>query len=80
MDSFDIASLHALTDEQAERLAAVIVDEFGGRLTRRQFNGIVLALFEDIAGFETLSRKRATRHVNAIWRVYQRFSRFGLAH
>jgi hypothetical protein len=38
----DDASLHALTDKQIERLAA-IVDEFGRNLARTQFNDIMVA-------------------------------------
>src|SRR5881628_2602250 len=57
MGSFDSQSPHALGDEQIERLAAIVVEDFGAALGRIQFHDIVLMMFEDIAGFEAMGRK-----------------------
>jgi hypothetical protein len=56
MGSFDSKSPHALDDEQIERLAAIVVEDFGPNLHRTQFNDVILMLFEDIAGFELMTQ------------------------
>ena len=80
MDSFASASLHALTDEQIERLAAAVVDEFGPGLTRAQFDDVVLTLFENIAGFETISRERMARYLRTLWATYRPSNTSSRAH
>ncbi len=80
MDSSENASLHALTDEQIERPAAVVVDEFGPTLARTQFNDVILTLFEDIAGFETVPRDRMARYLKALWAMYRRSSTSSRTH
>jgi hypothetical protein len=72
MASSDTQSPHALSDEQIERLAAVVVDEFGPGLTRTQFNDVVLALFEDIAGLEVLTKHQQHAHLRSMWVTYRR--------
>jgi hypothetical protein len=72
MDSFDTQSLHALTDEQIERLAAVIVEDFGPDLSRTQFNDVALLLLEDIAGCEVMTQQQTDEHVRSAWITYRR--------
>lgn len=67
MDSTNNDSLHALTDEQIERLAAIVVEDFGPDLSRTQFNDVVRLLFEDVAGFEVMPPSQAAEHVRNLW-------------
>jgi hypothetical protein len=46
-------------------------EEFGQGLSHTQFNDAMLALFEHIAGLETLSRKRSQQYVKLLWLKYQ---------
>jgi hypothetical protein len=55
MEPTDSQTLTSLTDEQIERLAAVVLDEFGPSLSRRQFDDVALALFEDVPGSELMT-------------------------
>ena len=71
MDSFDTQSLHRLNDDDMGRLVAIALEEFGAGLTRTQFNDVMLALFEHIAGFETLPRKRSVHYLGVLWSKYQ---------
>ena len=71
MDSFDTQSRHTLNDEQLTTLVSVALEEFGVALTRTQFNDVMLALFEHIPGFETLSHKRSVRYLKLLWFKYQ---------
>jgi hypothetical protein len=71
MDSSDTQSRHALSDEQLMILVSVALEEFGSRLTRTQFNQVMLALFEHIAGFETLPHKRSVRYLKILWSKYR---------
>ena len=50
MDSYDTQSPHTLTDEQMATLVMVVLQEFGARLIRRQFDEVMLAIFENIPG------------------------------
>ncbi len=72
MDSTDNDSLHALTDEQIERLAAIVLEDFGPGLHRTQFNDVVLLMFEDVAGFEVMGREQKASHLRVLWITYRR--------
>lgn len=41
----------ALTDDQVERIAMMILDEFGTGLSRTQFNNALLRVFENVQGW-----------------------------
>ena len=71
MESSDTQSLHLLTDDEMGRLVSIVVEEFGTGLTRTQLNDVMLALFEHIAGLETLSHKRSVRYLKILWSKYQ---------
>jgi hypothetical protein len=64
MEFIDIQSLD---DDEMGRLVSITLEEFGQGLNRTQFNEVMLALFEDIAGFETLSRKRSQQYLKLLW-------------
>ena len=71
MDSFDTQSLHRLNNDEMGRLVSIAIEEFGVALTRTQFNDVMLALFEHIAGLETLSHKRGVRYLKILWAKYR---------
>ena len=72
MDSSDTRqSLLRLNDDEMGRLVLIAIEEFGTGLTRTQFNEVMLALFEHIAGLETLSHKRSVRYLEILWSKYR---------
>jgi hypothetical protein len=71
MDSSDTQSPHTLNDDEMGRLVSIALEEFGRGLTRTQFNEVMLALFEHIAGLETLSHKRQVRYLKILWLKYR---------
>jgi hypothetical protein len=68
MESTDIQSL---SDDEIGRLVSIALEEFGQGFNRTQFNEAMLALFENIAGLETLPRKRSQRYLQLLWLKYQ---------
>jgi hypothetical protein len=68
MDSTDTQSL---SDDEMGRLVSIALEEFAQGLNRLQFDEVMLALFENIAGLETLSRKRSQRHLQLLWLKYR---------
>jgi len=71
MDSFDSQSHNALDDDEISRLVSFVVEEFGPALARSQFNDVTLALFEHIAGLETIPPTIARQYLNSLWSKYQ---------
>ena len=70
MESSDSQPLHRLNDDEMGRLVSIAIDEFWTGLTRTQFNDVMLALFEHIAGLETLPYKRRVRYLKILWSRY----------
>jgi hypothetical protein len=68
MESTDTQSL---SDDEMGRLVSIALEEFGQGLNRHQFNEVMLALFEHIAGLETLPRKRSQKYLQLLWLKYQ---------
>ena len=68
MDSSDHRSFAVLNDD---KLVEVVIKQFGSTLDRAQFADVVLTLFEDIAGLETITTKKASRYIAALWRRYR---------
>ncbi len=68
MESTDTQSL---SDDEMGRLVSIALEEFGPRLNRSQFNEVMLALFEHIAGLESLPKKRSQRYLQLLWLKYQ---------
>jgi hypothetical protein len=62
---------HSLSDDEMERLASIALKEFGPGLNRTQFNEVMLALYEHIAGLETLTCKRRRRYLHLLRLKYQ---------
>ena len=75
MDSAANRSFAALTDDELDRLVEIVIEDFGADLSRDQFTDIALALFEDVAGFEVITTKKASRYLAALWRRYRAKSR-----
>jgi hypothetical protein len=63
--------MRTLTEEQQRTLLNLINEEFGSQLGFDEFAEAVLALFEDVPGFETIAKSRSTRYVNQLWRKYR---------
>lgn len=59
-----------LTDNQLQRLAQYLIDDFGLDLTDQKLTDCVLLLFEDIAGFETADARLTQSTVNQIRKRY----------
>lgn len=62
--------MQTLTAEQQSSLIEIINDEFGSCLEFDDFCDVLLGLFEDVPGFETISQSQANRLVKLIWRNY----------
>ena len=80
MDSTDNESLHGLTDEQIERLAGIVFEDFGPGLSRTQFDDVVLLMFEDVPGFDVMGREQQDAHLRALWITYRRLIRSNRSH
>ena len=63
--------MHTLTTEQKQTLIEIINEEFGSHLVFDEFADAMRGLFEDIAGFETISQSKANPFVNQLWRKYR---------
>jgi hypothetical protein len=63
--------MHTLTAEQKRTLLEIINEKFGSQLGFDEFAEEMQALFEDVPGFETITKARSTRYVNQLWRKYR---------
>jgi hypothetical protein len=68
MDSFDS---HSLNDDEMGRLVSIAMKQLGCGLAQTQFNDVMLALFEHIAGLETIPPKLARQYLATLWSMYQ---------
>lgn len=68
MEFIDIQSLN---DDEMSRLVVIALEEFGPDLNRTRFNEVMLALLDQIAGLELLSRKRSQQYLKLLWPKYQ---------
>ena len=71
MDSTDHRPFAALNDDELDRLVEIVIEQFGSTLDRDQFVDVVLTLFDDVAGFEVITTRKANRYVAALWRRYR---------
>jgi hypothetical protein len=62
---------HTLSDFQLDTLVKIVVENFGLNINRQTFTDAALALFEDIAGFETLTQRATAHYVRRLWLKYQ---------
>ena len=70
-DWMDSSNNESLDDDEMGRLVSIAAEEFGLGLTRNQFNDVMLALFEHIAGLETIPTTKAHRYLGILWSMYQ---------
>lgn len=75
MESFDSQSPHTLNDDELSRIVVIVIEQSGVDLTRKQFNDVVLALFENIAGLETIPTIAARQYLNSLWPKYMQVTR-----
>ncbi len=71
MELTDNQSPHALDDEQIGVLISLVMEDLGAGLTRTGFNDVMLWLFENIAGFETLPSKLTQWYLALLWSKYR---------
>ena len=64
------AQLHTLTSDEKQSLLDIVNEQFGSHLDFEQFADVMLGLFENVAGFETIPRATANRFVHQLWRKY----------
>jgi len=63
--------MHTLPKSQQVSLLEIVNERFGSHLESTEFAEVVLGLFEDIPGFETLTKSKSNRFVNQLWRKYR---------
>ena len=63
--------MYRLENDQLNTLVEIIREQSGDTLCRADFNDTMLLLFENIAGFETLSRNLSQRYLKILWQSYQ---------
>lgn len=63
--------MYRLTQGEMEVLVQIARDEAGDNLTRPDFTDLMLKLFEDIAGFETLPATLRRKYLKLLWLRYQ---------
>ncbi|MBX9661435.1 MAG: hypothetical protein K2X00_22995 [Nitrospiraceae bacterium] len=63
--------MYALSAEQQHTLVCIVNEQRGPQLSFEQFADTILDLFENVPGFETISARRAKRHINELWRMYR---------
>ena len=63
--------MHTLTADQQLSLLEIVNEQFGSHLESAEFAEVVLGLFEDIPGFETISKSHSSRYVKQLWRKYR---------
>ena len=61
-----------LSTDQENNLIEIITDEYGCNLNKFKFSDRCLQLFEDIAGFESLTDSKANKIINQLWSQYDR--------
>jgi len=62
--------MKGLTKDKQQALVEIVTEEAGAFLNRNNFNEHLLLLLEDIAGFETMSKRESTHTLNQLWRRY----------
>ena len=63
--------MYRLSQDQMDVLVQTARDEAGDNLTRPEFTDLMLKLFEDIAGFETLPATLRRKYLKLLWLRYQ---------
>ena len=60
-----------LTRDQVSLLVQSIREDSGDNASRPEFNDTMLLIFENIAGFETLSARDSKRLLSGLWQEYR---------
>jgi hypothetical protein len=63
-------TMYTLTEEQQHSLVGIVIDGSGHDLTFDGFADVMLTLFDDISGFETIPSTKATILIHHLWRTY----------
>jgi len=63
--------MYQLENDQLNTLVEIIREQSGDKLSRAEFTDVMLQLFENIAGFETLPRKLSQQYIRILWQSYQ---------
>jgi hypothetical protein len=63
--------VYGLGHDQIDQLVQMVRVGFGDQISRPEFTDRMLALFEDIAGFETLPQRRRQQHLRTLWQSYE---------
>ena len=66
----EITNTTELSIDQQKTLVEIISDQSGPCLPFEEFTDQVLLLFEDIAGFETISDSESQALINHLWSYY----------
>jgi hypothetical protein len=64
------AHMKSLTSEQKQNLVEIIKDEYGNVLDFDDFTDTLLALLEDVPGFETAKESTINKLTQQLWRKY----------
>lgn len=62
--------MYKLKNDQLQTLLTIVEEEFGLGIKRAEFADVMLKLFDDIPGFETIPPTKANDIVNQLWSVY----------
>ncbi|MGA7194079.1 MAG: hypothetical protein WBW94_10645 [Anaerolineales bacterium] len=62
--------MHTLSKEQQQTLVEIVNEQFGVDLEYNDFVDVLLAMFEDVAGFETMPATKAETLIKTLWRNY----------
>lgn len=62
--------MNTLSSEQKQALVEIVIEEYGNDFDYEKFAELVMELFEDISGFESLTIRQKTRIINLLWRNY----------
>ena len=71
MNSRKSSGLRQLTRDQADMLVRIVREESGDKVSRSEFNESMLLIFENIAGFETLSTRDSKQLLGMLWQEYR---------
>lgn len=63
-------TVHTLSEEECRTLLLIIEEQHGLALAEDEFVEVVLGLFENIPGFETMTLEVSQQHLNELWSLY----------
>jgi hypothetical protein len=59
-----------LNNDQLTMLVRIVREDSGDNVPRSDFNESMLLMFENIAGFETLSQRNSKQLLDKLWQLY----------